>query len=422
MRKFAAFAMGIILLVGGLSGCSDNEKSELNFVNASDLAADSNAEIPPIVFSENSSQTSVSTSEIESSTSDNSTIISSSENLESSSSSSENPTEIAVPTSCYYYTATAEITEYNAEKVKSVFFGNTEVTEEILNYPERKPIYIWKNGGKRLYVSNDYASIEYTSELSNFINTVFRAPTQNTKGNADLFAHCGENLGFCTRDEAVKIVRKTLSELGISVTEKAEVYALCKGDLQAVVDEKCAEGRFCLYDFEGNETPTTSYTVTPEQECYYIVFNAAWNSVPIYNDALYFKTIKDLAIFHPTITAIFSANGLVELKVNEYRSIKCGEKISQLISPETAAQIVGEKYKDVVGIEKIEFDKMALMYVLSPISENGKINLNTTNLTLAWVCTVKMTEFKFDRKTNAQTAVVSRKDVFIDAQTGAEII
>ena len=55
-------------------------------------------------------------------------------------------------------------------------------------------------------------------------------------------------------------------------------------------------------------------------------------------------------------------------------------------------------------------------------NENGKINLNKTNLTLAWVCTVKMTEFKFDRKTNAQTAVVSRKDVFIDAQTGAEII
>ena len=142
----------------------------------------------------------------------------------------------------------------------------------------------------------------------------------------------------------------------------------------------------------------------------------------IYNDALYFKTIKDLAIFHPTITAIFSADGLCELKVNEYRSIKCGEKISRLISPETAAKIVGEKYKDVVGIEKIEFDEMALMYVMTPISENGKINLNKTNLTLAWVCTVKMTEFKYDRKTNAQTAVVSRKDVFIDAQTGAEII
>lgn len=125
----------------------------------------------------------------------------------------------------------------------------------------------------------------------------------------------------------------------------------------------------------------------------------------IYNDALYYKTIKDLAIFHPTITAIFSADGLCELKVNEYRSINCGEK-----------------YKDVVGIEKIEFDEMALMYVMTPISENGKINLNKTNLTLAWVCTVKMTEFKYDRKTNAQTAVVIRKDVFIDAQTGAEII
>lgn len=177
MKKITAFAMGIILLIGTLSGCSDNEKSELNYVNASDLASASTAEIPPIVFSESSSQTSVSTSK-------------------SSSASSDNPTEIAVHTSCDYYTATAEITEYNAEKVKGVFFGNTEITEEILKYPERKPIYIWKNGNKRLYVSNDYASIEYTSELSNFINIVFRTPTQNTKGNADLFTHSGENLDF----------------------------------------------------------------------------------------------------------------------------------------------------------------------------------------------------------------------------------
>lgn len=192
--------------------------------------------------------------------------------------------------------------------------------------------------------------------------------------------------------------------------------------MQAVVDAECAEGKFCLYDFEGNEIPTTSYTVSQEQECYYIVFNVAWNSVPIYNDALYYKTIKDLAIFHPAITAIYSADGLAELKVGEYRSINRGEKISRLITPEAAAQVVGERYKDVVGIEKIAFDKMSLTYVLTPISENGKINLCKTNLTLAWVCTVAMTEYTYDRATGTQASVTSYKDIFIDAQTGVEII
>lgn len=417
MKKITAFTMGIILLIGALSGCANNEKTELERVDVNDLATASKPEIPPIVFSENGgSKTSNSTAVGESTSNldgDNST----------SNGNSAIDTEIMIPTSSDYYSAVAEPVEFDAEKVKSIFFGNADVTDNTISRPDRNPIYAWEYEDKELSVCNDDATLDYTSDAATSINIIFGPPIQGNKGNADLFTHSGDNLDFCTRDEAIKAVSDTLSELGISVYNKATVYSLCQSDMQAVVDEECAKGKFYQFNDEWQRILVTSYTVQKNQECYYIVFNADWNGIPIYNGNLYYRTIKDLVIFQPKITAIYSAEGLIELRIMEYYSItEQGEKISQLISPEAAAQVVGEKYKDVVGIEKISFDKMSLMYVLTPYTENGKINSHKVNLTPTWVCTVEMTEYTYDRETGTQASVTSQTDIFIDAQTGVEII
>lgn len=412
--KYNKLTAIVLALTAALSGCSDARERDLEYVDTSELATASTAKISPIVFNESSTNESTDPNE--------NIIFSSSSVNKAADSGSSTHAEINIPTSSDYFTATAEIMEYDPENVKNVFFGNADVTENTLNYPNRSPVYIWENEDKRLYVSNDDAVIEYTSDLSVTINTIFGAPSQGGGGNANLFVHSGDNLDFCTKDEAVKAVSDTLTKLGVSVSEGAKVYSLSQSDMQAVVNAECEKGEFYQFDDEMNRVPVDSYTVSKNQECYYIVFSEDCGGVPIYNDALYYKTIKDLTIFHPTITAIYSADGLAELKVGEYRSINRGEKISQLITPEAAAQVVGEKYKDVVGIEKIAFDKMSLTYVLTPISENGKINLRKTNLTLAWVCTVSMTEYTYDRATGTQASVTSHKDIFIDAQTGVEII
>lgn len=402
MKKTTAITIGIILLIGALSGCSGNEKTELDRVDVGDLAAASKPDIPPIVFSENSGS--------ETSSSD------------SGSDSSAN-TEIEIPASIDYYSAVAEPMKFDPEKIKSLFFGNDDVIDNTIIYPERDPIYSWKYEDKELSFVNDEAILDYTSDLATSINIIFGPPIHGNEGNAHLFEHRDDDLDFCTRDEAVKAAGDILSELGISVYNKAAVYSLCQSDMQTVVDEECAKGRFYQFDDEWQRVPVTSYTVQKNQECYYIVFNEELNGVPIYNGDLYYLTIKDLVIFQPKITAIYSAEGLIELKVEQYHSITQEmEKVSQLISPEAAAQVVGDKYKDVVGIERISFDKMSLMYVLTAYSENGKINSHKVNLTPAWVCTVAMTEYTYDRATGTQASVTSYKDIFIDAQTGVEII
>ncbi len=166
-----------------------------------------------------------------------------------------------------------------------------------------------------------------------------------------------------------------LAKFGVNVYENSEVYALHQSDMQKVVDEKCAEGTF--YDFnsyleDGELKPITSYVVDKSDECYYMVFHEEYGGVPLYNDNLGYKSIKDLTIFHPEITAVYCSDGLVGLSVDQYRKI---EKITQLIPPEAAAQVVQRKYANVMGIEKIEFDKLELMYVITPNYIDGKINI-----------------------------------------------
>lgn len=440
MKRSRIVTTVITLVIGviTLSGCANNENTELDRIDVNDLITASKPVIPPIVFNDsndteksNSSRLdNVDTSLGNNSLTDSETS-SSSINNESSSildsfdtspdNSSSTAAEIEISTSRDYYCATAAIYEYDTEKVKNIFFGNSDVADNTQYYSDRDPIYMWKKEDKELCISNGDAALEYTSDLSKLINIIFSVPTQNTRNNN--FKHIGDELDFCTRAEAVNSVSNILAELGIYVSEKADIYALCQSDMQSVIDEECAKGEFYQFDDEWNRIPINSYTVQKNQECYYISFNAEWNKIPIYNNTLYYMSIKDLAIFHPTITAIYSAEGLVGLNVSEYRSvIHQGEKITSLISPEAAAQVVGEKYKDVVGIEKISFDKMSLMYVLEPITKNGKINLQETTMAPAWVCTVEMTEYKYDRKTGTQAAVTSQKDILIDAQTGLEII
>lgn len=413
--KMASLMLGGFICVGVLSGCSNSKKTELEYVDVSDLPNVSKSEIPSFVFNETDG-TETSESTVNDNQSDNTEI-----EIFTNGNQSDKA-EIEISMSSEYYSAVAEPVKFDVEKVKSVFFGNTNVIGNTINRPDRDPIYNWEYNDKKLTIINDNAMIEYSSDPATFINIIFGPPIQGNKGNTHLFEHRDDDLDFCTRDEAVKAVSDTLSELGISVYNKAIVYSLCQSDMQAVVDAECEKGDFYQFDDEWQRIPVTSYNVQKNQECYYIVFNADWNGIPIYNGELYYMTIKDLVIFQPKITAIYSAEGIVELKVEEYRSINQGEKISQLISPETAAQVVGEKYKDVVGIEKITFDQMSLMYVLTPYSENGKIAPYKTNLMPVWICAVEMTEYTYDRETGTQAPVTSQKYIFIDAQTGVEII
>ena len=216
------------------------------------------------------------------------------------------------------------------------------------------------------------------------------------------------------------------SLLIVAVSDNADVYALHQDDLQKCINKRIEEQRF--YDPKTSvkditAKPLTSYTVDKSQECYYIVFNEEHDGISIYNQNFGYRTITDLTIFHPQIIAIYSSEGLVGLEIIEYRGeISNNERITQVITSESAAQVVAEKYADVAGVKQVEFDKLELMYVITPGIVDGKINILKAKMIPAWVCTINYTQWSMDKMTGDYADISYKATILIDAQTGAEII
>lgn len=416
--KILTTTLAIIMMIVLFSGCFSETKSDFNLVDVDQLISDPTQNFPPIVFGGNNSVGASSPSSITENPTDDTSVSSDLPNQSNSSDSAN----VEIPLSNNYYTATAETFQYVPEEVKRAILGDADTSFEILESPNREPTYVWKNAEKELFVDNDANIVDFSTDFCQIIDQVFPNPV-NYSRYLDYYELLNVELDFCSSNEAIKSVAETLSRFGVNVSAYADIYALHQEELQRVADEECKNGRLLKLDENGIEVPISTCVFDKSQECYYIVLYADYKSVPIYNRTLDFLTIKDLSIFHPTITAVYSANGLEKLFISEYRTITNeSEEITQIISPETVTVVVGEKYKDVVGIEMISFDRISLMYVYTANTDNGKINLRSTRMSPAWICTISITQNTFDSEFGEQVVITTQKDIVIDAQTGMEII
>lgn len=404
--QITSLIMALVLTASVLSGCSGTTDPAPSFVDVEDLNSNIQAEIPPIYFEDNSDSFNSANGQ----------------SITSGSQSSDKYAEVIIPTATEYNVCTAEYAVFDPEKVKTALFGNDDITPTIRDLSEdnpsaKFPVYDWKNGDKTLCVDNNYSLIDLYGEMSVFIGSFIKSMPE--------LEHRNDDLDFCTREQAVKNIKDILFKMNINVSDIANVYALNQNDMQESVNEQIKEGIF--YDpktsiKDQNAQPLTSYTVEKSQECYYIVFREEYDSVPIYNLNFGYSSIK-LTVFHPQIIAIYSSEGIVGLKVSDYRgNISKSAKVEQVISPESASQTVAAKYVDVAGIKQVDFDKMELMYVITPNNINGKTSLDKAKMIPAWVCTVRYTKWAIDRNTKDYGYVAFKETVLIDAQTGAEII
>ncbi len=436
--KITALALGLIIGAATLSGCYEKMGEAGTSMNYVDVGALQNASLPEItaVNLENGGADPGNSSGGQSS--DNSGGASSGESGGTSSNSTSgapagNKTaEVVIPKTSEYGVYIAEHCEFDPEKVKTAILGDVSITPEITenrdsHTNEDYKIYTWKKDDIVLWVNCRSWSFDLTSELSYVADHILYKPNKNHDGNIEAFKRLDEPLDFCTPEQAVNDIRGKLTQCGINVSANADVYALHQDEMQRMVDELCAEGHF--YDLEETRKgldakPLTSYTVDKSEECYYIVFNEEFGGVPIYNYIHNFETINGLDILPPEITAVYSSDGLMGLMVNHYRGkITESEKVTQLITPQSAVQAVTAKYSD-IGASKVEFDKVELMYVLTPNTIDGKINALKAKLTPAWVCTVYYTIWTTDKRQaeGVKSYVTSKETVLIDAVTGAEII
>ncbi len=461
--KITALLLGILVGVSALSGCSGEEENSMEYVDVGALQNASLPEISAVNFEtggnsgadpDNSSTANSgnssggnsdnsTTSQSGGQSSDNSGGASSGESGASSGDSASgapagNKTaEIVIPKTSEYGVYIAEFGDFDPEKVKTALLGEVSVTPEVFDLHDRYnnvdyKAYEWNTGDVSLHADSHTSIIHLTSELQHVVNRILWVPADDHDGNIEEFKRLDEPLDFCTPEQAVSDIRGKLAECGFNVSANADVYALHQDEMQRMVDELCAEGHFDdpKDALKGRDAKSlTSYPLDKSDECYYIVFNEEFGGVPVYKYQFQYKTIKDLVIIHPEIYAVYTADGLKGLMVSEYRgNITESEKVTQLITPQSAVQAVTAKYSD-MGASKVEFDKVELMYVVTPNTIDGKINVLKAKLTPAWVCTVYYTEWRKDKRQGADGNVTvgegyftGKQTVLIDAVTGAEII
>lgn len=414
MKKITTFTMGIILLIGTLSGCSDmgeNYENSVDFVDVGELANGSQPEIPSLFFED---------PELKSETGAD---LESGNSQANSQNDPQQPTaQVSVSAAEEYSVYNIKTTEFDPEKVKQAVFGDAEITPEFFEGSHGNKRCTWEKDGRSLDISE--GSVYLFSKAFWFADSTVSTPGYNHDGNLEDFPNRDKELDFCSRDEAVSAVRKVLDEIGITVGDPI-VCALHQSDLQNEIDRECAERGF-TYDIDkrwnGEEDDkVTSYTVGKELECYYMEFKQYHNGVPLYNYDFQYMTLKDIFVSAPRITAVYSAEGVVGLRVSCPRSIVSEkEKIDKLITPETAAKSVAAKYEELAGIKSVLIDKLELMHVITPIFNGGKYDHE--ELIPAWVCTVRVTEWGKDRKTGTEGYVEQKNTLWIDARTGVEII
>ncbi len=437
--KITALALGLIIGVTTLSGCSEEPGTSMNYV---DVGALQNASLPEItaINLENGGNSGADPgnssggqpSESSGGASSGESGGASSGDSTSSAPAENKTAEIVIPKTSEYGVYIAEFSEFDPEKVKTAILGDVSITPEITenrdsHTNEDYKIYTWKKDDIRLNVNCRSWSFDLRSELSYVADHILYKPNKNHDGNIEAFKRLDEPLDFCTPEQAVNDIRGKLAQCGFNVSANADVYALHQDEMQLAMDELCAEGHFIAFEEsqKGRDAkPLASYTVDKSEECYYIVFNEEFGGVPIYNYIHNFETLNGLDIFPPEITAVYSSDGLMGIMVNHYRGkITESEKVTQLITPQSAVQAVTAKFSD-MGASKVEFDKVELMYVLTPNTIDGKINALKAKLTPAWVCTVYYTIWTADKRQaeGVKSYVTSKETVLIDAVTGAEII
>ncbi len=280
-------------------------------------------------------------------------------------------------------------TEQEAKEIKNQLLNDSDADYEILSYEDGITYYLWKNSDKWLSINGHDLGIGFTTSFSNYVFDRFSVPSPNgvTKPEFDR-----RELSFGSIQNAVDHVTEIINNLGISVAKNPEVFSI--------------------------SLPETSEAASVE--CYYIRFNIQFNDIPIYNELINYKTIPDYATFNPTVDAIWSADGLMYLDINNYMgNIEKAYDINELITAEAAAQTSLDKYNEVVTTSSIVFDKIELMYVYIPDKKD-----NVVKMCPAWICTGTNTEIVdlSERGGTGSKEQIRKITVIINALDGKEII
>ena len=299
----------------------------------------------------------------------------------------------------------AELKNFSEKELNVSFLNDKEISKQIespsiyskdkaISYEFSDNTYLSVQSGYLYYTHPQYDKGYYSVAISD------RSVGNIRPDIAEVYTK--SSLEGIDKEESIEQVRGILNSLEISVFNQPQAYSL---DYETLMSE--------WVDFTlPNGMPAEPWT--REDEAYVIFFTAMADNLNI-SDLSYSDSQKQVIVPGSQIYAIVSKNGIICLSIQGIYSINNTSDDREIISSESALEIVNTKYSNIILTDKVLISRISAELV--SICENA--DQYKYKLVPAWVFTLSQTFTSNDIK-GEHTRVVNFK-VVINAITGSEM-
>ncbi|TWH60868.1 hypothetical protein DesLBE_5322 [Desulfitobacterium sp. LBE] len=217
------------------------------------------------------------------------------------------------------------------------------------------------------------------------------------------------DLPFMKRSQAEAEVKKILTEVGISVHDDVETYALDSKALQALEQSMKEKGDLT--------SPRDGSIVVKEQwseedSIYYMIFRTDIDTIPVYN-LEHGSVESNTLVMGSSIYAAYSSRGVEYLDIHyPYEKKAVAEETLPIISVKEALASVTNKYANIILTEPTIITAVEFCYVPTLNSRSRE----EFRMVPAWVFELE------EHRTIADESYLAHSRMIVDATTGGEIL
>lgn len=204
-----------------------------------------------------------------------------------------------------------------------------------------------------------------------------------------------DSLDFMSKNEAIRTATILLDQLGIQCISEPLIYALDDRTLQAEQDvyaEKIEDDEWLLDMLQAGKIKLKDKW-TAADECYYIIFNANINDLPVDSMGYMLQQSDGIHVDGSRIEIIVSKNGVSYCSAGVIYEIMENTQAFPIIQLDEALDYVKNRYEQIILYEPITIEHISLMYcpVLTKIDRDssGSIITQEYEMVPAWILKAK---------------------------------
>lgn len=320
---------------------------------------------------------------------------------------------VSVPQTEKFAILSANEIEFDKEEVAKILFKSKQFEKATYN----DGIYETSDGDA-LNFGTGKGYFKYHTQFGKMVLNVFNYGDLKT-GNKDAFPKT-EIAGF-SLETAIVTAKDVIEQLGISVIDEPEVFALDAETMQQEQDALLADDYYQMLLDAGKIEFKDEWST--EDACYYLVFSIPVRDIPVFQQHFTLQTVDD-SIYGSAVHVLISKQGLEAFEINYrlYEEFAVTEEVAQLVTMEYAIQKANEKYSELLTDSTYKITDVKLVYVPIVRRKDGS---KYYAMTPAWTMVVEESFTGLQEDETGQWVpvdTISRKLFLVNAVTGEEII